>query len=158
MSSSTARQTNRWILWVLRLIGLGVFVLAFFLPAVRAGGPAAQATVFPGWKCASVALTETVALFGKSVHWPPPLPVLLVVFSGWINPLVVLLLLTSFFVRLRMLRRVLGVFILLCMMATWYFFALQKVAPLAGHWLWIAGALLILLPEAVRGRRDGAAS
>jgi hypothetical protein len=158
MSSNTARQANHWILWVLRLIGLGVFVLAFFLPAVRAGGPAADATVFSGWKCASVALTETVALFGKSVHWPPPLAVLLVVFSGWINPLVVLVLLTGWFAKLRILRRVLGAFILLCMAATWYFFALQKVAPLAGHWLWIADALLILLPEAMSTRRGPAAS
>ncbi|HEX4031594.1 MAG TPA: hypothetical protein VHX20_14595 [Terracidiphilus sp.] len=154
MSSSTARQANRWIQWVLRLIGLGIFVLAFFLPAVRAGGPAANATVFSGWKCASVALTETVALFGKSVHWPPPLAVLLVVFSGWINPLAALVLLTSLFAKLRILRRALGVFILLCIAATWYFFALQKVTPLAGHWLWIAGALLILLPEAICGRRS----
>lgn len=149
-SSSTA---NRWIGPVLRILGLGVFVLAFFLPAVSAGA-GAEATVFPGWKCASIALSETVGLFGKSASFS--LPVLLVVFSGWINPLVVLALLFSFFGRLRTLRRILGALIVLCMAATWTFFALQKVTPLTGHWLWIAGALLILAPEVLPARRTAA--
>jgi hypothetical protein len=134
-------------MWVLRIVGLGIFVLAFFQLAVRSGAPGPDAVVFPGWKCASVALTETVGLFGKSVAWPPALPILLVVFSGWINPLVVLVILSSFFSKLRILRRILGILILLCMVATWWFFALQKVTPLVGHWLWIAGALLILGPD-----------
>ncbi len=158
MSSHTSSEANCWIAWVLRFIGLAVFVLAFFLPAVRTGAPGPDATLFPGWKCASIALTETVGLFGKSVPWPPPLPILLVIFSGWINPLVVLVLLTGFFARLRVLRRVLGIFVLLCMVATWWFFALQKVAPLIGHWLWIAGALAILAPDALPGRRRPLAS
>jgi hypothetical protein len=45
------------------------------------------------------------------------------------------------------------VLIVLCMAATWWFFALQKVTPLIGHWLWIAGAVLVLLPEAMPRRR-----
>jgi hypothetical protein len=44
------------------------------------------------------------------------------------------------------------VVILLCMGATWSFFALQKVTPLTGHYLWIAGALVILLPEVIMWR------
>jgi hypothetical protein len=154
MSSRASSETNHWIGWVLRLIGLGVFVLAFFLQAVRSGAPGPDAIVFPGWKCASIALTQTVGLFNKSVAWPPPLAVLLVIFSGLINPLVGINLLISFFSKLRIVRRILGVFIVLCMAATWWFFVLQKVTPLAGHWLWIAGALLILLPEAMPGRRS----
>jgi hypothetical protein len=30
---------------------------------------------------------------------------------------------------------------------------MQKVQPLIGHWLWIAGALLILAPDAMSGRK-----
>lgn len=147
MSLGISNGAGRWVRWGLRIVGLGIFVLAFFQVAVRSGVPGPDAVVFPGWKCASVALTETVALFGKSVAWPPPLPILLVVFSGWINPLVALVLLFSFFSKLRILRRIVGILILLCMVATWWFFALQKVTPLIGHWLWIAGALLILGPD-----------
>jgi hypothetical protein len=77
--------------------------------------------------------------------------------SGWINPLIVLVLLASFSRRLLMARRVMGVVVLVCMAATWTFFAQQKLVPLLGHFLWIAGALLILLPEALSlcVRKDG---
>jgi hypothetical protein len=151
MPSSASNQANRWIGWVLRVIGLGIFVLAFFLPAVSAGGTGAAATVFPGWKCASIALSEMAGLFNKTE--PPSLVVLLAVFSGWINPLIVLVILSSFFSKLRVVRRVMGVLIVLCMAATWLFFVKQKVEPLIGHWLWIAGALLILAPDAMPGRK-----
>jgi hypothetical protein len=150
MSSSVSNQANRWIGWVLRVVGLGIFVLAFFLPAVSAGA-ADTATVFPGWKCASIALGEMAGLFNKSE--PPSLVVLLAVFSGWINPLIALVVLSSFFSKLRILRRILGVLIVLCMAATWTFFVLQKVEPLIGHWLWIAGALLVLAPDAMPCRK-----
>jgi hypothetical protein len=149
------RKAIHWILWAVRLVGFCLFVLAFFLPAIRAG-QGASAVVFPGWKCASVALTETVALVGKSGVESPSFEVLLVIFSGWINPLVLLLLGFSFSEAL-LLRRILAVLVLLCMAATWTFFALQKVTPLIGHFLWIAGALLILVPALirVRGRLPG---
>ncbi|MGA7342307.1 MAG: hypothetical protein WBE72_24635 [Terracidiphilus sp.] len=100
-----------------------------------------------------MALTETFALFGKSVTGPPPLGALLVAMSGWINPLILLLLALSFSRRLLVLRRVVGAIILLCMAATWTFFALEKLTPLVGHLLWVAGALLIVAPGAVSQRR-----
>jgi len=143
-----ALATNRWIGWVLRLIGFTIFVLAFFQQAVRAGAPGPDAIVFPGWKCASIALTQMMGLFNKSVAWPPPVAVALVIVSGWINPLIGLDLLISFFSKLRIVRRIVGVLVVLCIGATWWFFALQKVTPLVGHWLWIAGALVIFIPEA----------
>jgi hypothetical protein len=138
------RRANLWVSRVVPLLGFCIFVAAFFLPAVRAGAPGSDVVVFPGWKCASVALTETVGLFGKSGLAAPSFPVWLVVFSGWINPLVLLLLCFSFSRRFLTLRRVLAVLTVLCMAATWTFFALQKVTPLIGHFLWIAGALLVL--------------
>jgi hypothetical protein len=149
MPLHTGSQVNPWISRVVRLLGFCIFVAAFFLPAVRAGAPGPDVVVFPGWKCASVALTETVALFGKSGFAAPSFAVWLVVLSGWINPLVLLLLCLSFSRSLLILRRILAALVLLCMAATWTFFALQKVTPLIGHFLWIAGALLVVLPAAV---------
>jgi hypothetical protein len=144
-------EAHRGTLLIVRLLGFCLFVAAFFLPAVRSGPVGPEATVFPGWKCASIALGETVALFGKSVSGPPSFEVLLVVLSGWINPLALLLMCFGFSRGFAILRRVLAAMILLCMAATWNFFALQKLSPLAGHFLWIAGALLILIPAAIPG-------
>jgi hypothetical protein len=132
---------------VLRVLGLCIFVAAFFLPACRLGAPGPGEVVFPGWKCASLALSETMSLFGKSVSGAPPFQALLVVMSGWINPLTVLVLLTSFSRRLLIARRVMGIVIFICMAATWTFFVQQKLSPLAGHVLWIAGALAVLVPD-----------
>jgi hypothetical protein len=148
------RILSHWILWVLRLLGFCIFVLAFFLPAIRAG-EGTSAIVFQGWKCASIALTETVAFFGKSAGGAPSFEVLLVAISGWINPLVPLLLLFSFSRSLLIVRRILAVVVVLCMAATWTFFAIQKVAPLIGHMLWIAGALLVLLSTSINGSVSG---
>lgn len=144
---------HSWASLIARLFGFCVFLAAFSLPAVRAGASGQDATVLPGWKCASVALTETVALLGKSTTGRPSLAVVLVALSGWINPLVLLLLCCSFFRALLVLRRVLAVLVVLCMAATWTFFALQNVTPLVGHYVWIAGALLILVPAALGGPR-----
>lgn len=151
MRSQSENQPSRWILWVVGFLGLCIFAFAFLQPAVRAG-EGTSAIVFPGWKCASVALTETMALVGKSGLEKPSFEVLLVIFSGWINPLVLLLFLSSFWRVLLVLRRILAVTVLLCMVATWTFFHMQKVTPLMGHFLWIAGALLVLAPAVIGGR------
>jgi hypothetical protein len=150
--SQARSQTGSKVGWTIRLLGLCVFAVGFFLPAVRAGGPGSEAVVFPGWKCASVALTETVALVGKSGVEKPSFEVLLVIFSGWINPLVLLLFVLSLWPALLLLRRVLAVIVLLCMAATWTFFAVHKVTPLAGHFFWIAGALLVAAAAVTGGR------
>jgi hypothetical protein len=147
MPSASTGGGSGWVAWVCRIVGLCVFVAAFFLPAVRSGAAGPDAVIFPGWKCASVALSMTTALFGKSVSGGPSTAVFLVAMSGWINPLIVLFLLFCIAARLRVARAIVAVVILLCMGATWWFFALQKVTPLSGHYLWIAGALVILLPE-----------
>jgi hypothetical protein len=150
MPSQNGNQGSRWVLWAVGFLGLCIFAFAFLQPAVRAG-EGTSVIVFPGWKCASIALTETVALFGKSSSGPPSFEVVLVAMSGWINPLVLLLFLSSFWRVLLLLRRILAVLVLVCMAATWTFFHMQKVTPLVGHFLWIVGALLVLLPTVIDG-------
>jgi hypothetical protein len=145
-----------WAALFCRILGLGIFVLAFFLPAVRGGAPGSAAPLFRGWQCASVALSDTLALFGKAAKWPPPLDAILVVFSGWINVLLPLMLIFSLSQRFRIFRMILGVIMLLCMAATWTFFIHANVTPLIGHSLWIVGALLIIGAEAFAGKRTKA--
>ena len=146
----------RKLFLIARILGIVVFVVAFLLPACRLGPDAPGSNIFPGWKCASVALTETTALFGKAVTWPIPEPVVLVVLSGWINPIILLVLILSVVPRVSIVRRFMGVIVLISMVGTWVFFAQEKLTPLIGHFLWIAGAILILLPEVLTARQRSA--
>jgi hypothetical protein len=43
------------------------------------------------------------------------------------------------------------------MAATWVFFFHSHLVPLIGHFLWIAGALTILLPEVTGRKANGLA-
>jgi hypothetical protein len=149
-------SSYRKLFLVARILGIVVFVIAFLLPACRLGPDAPGSNVFAGWKCASVALTETTSLFGKAVTWPLPEPVILVVLSGWINPIILLVLILSVVPKVSIVRRILGIIVLVAMVGTWIFFAQEKLTPLIGHFLWIAGALLILSPEVLPcGQRSG---
>ncbi len=149
MTLRNTLDAHRWIAPVLRLVGLAIFILAFFEPAVRAG----ETTVLSGWKCATIATTESMTLFGKPGPGHHQFVEYLVAFSGWINPLIVLVILASPVRPLLIMRRVFAITVLLCMAGTWVLFTQQHVVPLIGHFMWIAGALLVLAPDAVFGRK-----
>jgi hypothetical protein len=153
MPTESGSAGRLWFVLTCRILGLLVFAGAFLLPAVRLGAAGdASAVVYSGYKCATLALTETASLFGKTVTGRPPIQAFLLAMSGWINPLIVLILLLSFWRFLKWLRRILGVLVLLCMAATWTFLVMEKLSPLVGHVLWIAGALAILAAEIPRTR------
>ena len=124
------------VAWLCRAAGFCIFAAAFFLPACDPGGRPLM-----GWFCASITLT---LLAGKDTYRSPAF---LAGMSGLINPLIVTCLAFSFSRRFLRLRQVLGFLVLVCMAATWTLFSMEKIAPLIGHYLWIAGALLILLPD-----------
>ena len=149
MTLRNTLDTHRWIGPVLRLVGLAIFVLAFLQPAIRAG----ESTVLSGWKCASIATTESMTLFMKPGPGHHEYFEYLVAFSGWINPLILLTLLAAPIRALRILRKIFAVLVVLCMIATWVLFAKQHITPLIGHFMWIAGAIVFLIPEAFPRRR-----
>jgi hypothetical protein len=121
-----------------RLIGLVIFAVAFLLPACR--DPFGE--VYPGWKCAQITLGATVAPEAYT-SWD-----VLAVLSGMINPFAVFALLLSFSKHLYGLK--LGLFLgtLLFIACTWLFFFQARIVPLAGHFLWIAGALILVFTSA----------
>lgn len=133
----------RWM----RLVGFCVYVLAFFLPAVRDkvsdGAPFSSATVYKGWFCAFVTLMNT---FSRDV-WSTS--GLLAILSGWINPLVLIYLVLLVRGNYVWPRRIVALVIVAFMIATWIYFAVDSLVPLIGHVLWIAGALMILAGEVV---------
>ena len=141
--SPADRRVSLW-----QNVGLCLFVLAFFLPAISTGS-----TSLPGFQCA----TQTLSMLVK----PDTYSTLnfLAALSGLINPFIALYLLFSFVPSLRTstslddARRLIALAILAFMVATWIYFALVKLMPLLGHILWIVGALMILSPE-VRIRRS----
>ena len=152
-----------------RLVGFVAFALAFLLPAVqlagRADGPGTGPFVLTGWMCATVSAGVTAGLFHASASaWQGKDAggVISLILSGWVNPLVVIYLVFTIWRRLVVMRRILAVAVLVCVAATWVFFAIASktdspMHPLIGHYVWIAGILVMLSPGAVAmftGRTD----
>jgi hypothetical protein len=153
MTSSSFLDTQRWIVPTLRILGLAIFILGFFESAVRVG----ETDVLSGWKCATIATTESMTLFLKPGNGQHQFIEYLAAFSGWINPLIALVILASPVRALLTVRRIFAVIIVLCMAGTWALFSQQHIVPLIGHFLWIAGALLVIVPETFPGRPRGPA-
>ena len=149
MSSSTRSATVVRSVLVARLVGLCIYVWAFFLPAVREvaapGGDAPE--MLKGSRCALFTLINTV----KPEMWHSKY--FLAILSGWINPLLVLYLIFLLFPIFLWPRRVVAVIISAFMIGTWVFFYQYPLVPLVGHFLWIGGILLILGGE-VFSRRE----
>ncbi len=150
------------IMRIVRLAGIVVFVVAFFLPAVRdphtTSGPGSAPV--SGWMCALVAGAASAGIFHinqPGLGGKDELGVICLILSGWVNPLVLLYLLFCIWRKFVRIRRVLAVAILICFAATWVFLFKAPMIPLIGHFLWVAGALMILAGEIV-GRRDPAPS
>lgn len=132
--------------WLVRIAALVIFAVSFALPALRLGAepPASQ---IPGWTCAAFASIvgpkALVQSIGQSIRFEDVLTVI----GGLVNYFFLAILVLSFWRRLVRTRLVLGALMIPCFIATWMFFASQKFTPLAGHYLWIAGAILIVVPD-----------
>ncbi len=133
---------------ICQVLGFCIFAAAFFLPAVKGSGGLTDPDIFKGWECAKIALTATFHLdtYESSVF--------LAAMGGWINPLVLLYICLSLAPKFSRLRRFPAVAILVCMVATWIFFAVDQLIPIIGHFLWIAGALMILVAELSGGKPE----
>jgi hypothetical protein len=138
---------------VVRIAGIVLFVVAFFLPAVRPGGtdtgPGSSPMV--GWSCALIAAASTGGIFHLEAAWQgkDAAGAICLILSGWVNPLVIFYLAFSIWPRFVLIRRVLAVAILVCFVATWVYLFKAPMVPLIGHFLWVAGALMILAGEIV---------
>jgi hypothetical protein len=151
MSFGSLLAARPRVVLVCQVLGLCIFAVAFVLPAVRDAGPVTSATPsLKGWECAKIAISATFQLETyKSSGF-------LVALSGLINPMILLYLGFNITPKFKKICRLLAVANMLCMAATWTYFALEHLAPLIGHFLWIAGALLILAAEVVgREKRSG---
>lgn len=151
MSQAKGSTAARRAVLIARLVGICIYVWAFFLPAVRevitpGGDPP---TVLQGSRCAWITLVNT--LNPEIWHSKYSLAIL----SGWINPLLLLYLLFLLFPSLRWPRRIVAGAIVAFIAGTWVFFYLHPLVPLVGHVLWIVGIVLILAGETVGRQKAG---
>jgi hypothetical protein len=153
MSMSTRSATVIRTVLIDRVLGFCVYVSAFFLPACREVITPSNdtPTVLQGSRCAWITLVNTL----NPEMWHSKY--FLAVFSGWINPLLLLYLIFLIFPKLLWPRRIVAAVIMAFIAGTWVLFALYPLVPLTGHVLWIAGILLILAGEAFgRDKADSA--
>jgi hypothetical protein len=147
--TTAASRATKYI----RLLGYFVFLVAFFLPACRQvatpGGDPPD--VYRGSFCAWITLINS---FNRQI-WASSGA--LAILSGWINPLMLLYVAFQFSSRLRKTRRVIAGLVAIFILCTWVYFYLAPLVPLVGHYLWIAGILMILAGELVSERSAAAA-
>jgi hypothetical protein len=135
--------------WLVRIAALAVFAVSFALPAIRmdSSGPGNQP--LKGWMCASFASVLGPKALVQSLSQGVRSEDVLIVLGGLVNYLFLALLVLGFWRRLVRTRLVIGALMLPCFVSTWIFFASSKTTPLIGHFLWIAGAALLVVPDIV---------
>src|ERR1017187_2731246 len=110
-------------------LGLVVYLVSFFLPAVEQPSP------MSGWMCAYLSLW---AWLNK--------PLWMCFFAGIINPLAIAFVVLRHRNRAPKTRRVIALAVLACIPITWLFLSDMELGIRVGHVVWIAGLLLILFP------------
>ena len=135
------------------IVGLALFVAGFFLPAIRFPpdprpeanwGPGTTSHEFLGYECAEITLAGSATFFEH-----PKAEAIPTVVSGWINPLVLLYLVSCALKRLNRTRPFIASAIVVCCVAMWVQLATEHAALLVGHYIWIAGIVLLLLTPVV---------
>lgn len=132
--------------WLVRIIALVVFGVSFALPAIRVNG-SSNPNQIAGWTCALFASGTGPKALVESLGQHVPLDDVLVVIAGLVNYLFLAILVLCSWRRLVRIRVVLGALTIPCFIASWMFFVSQKVTPLVGHYLWVAGAVLFVAPD-----------
>jgi hypothetical protein len=136
-----------------QILGGVLFLLAFLLPAVRTDIPdMSPQRVLRGYECvvwSARLLYEAMRewLRRDGIHsWTLGL-----IFGtiGLINPLLVWYLLAG-----AKWRRRIAILICVLIIETWIALALSQLTALIGHFVWVAGVLLLLAPE-VSAWEDG---
>lgn len=133
--------------WLIRIAAFLVFGVSFLLPAVRPPASGSAVQPIPGWTCALFASVTGPKALVQSLGQKIPTDDILVVVAGVANYLFLGVMVLAIWPRLVRTRLSVGILMLPCFIAAWMFFSSQKMTPLAGHYVWIAGAVLFLMPD-----------
>ena len=130
---------------VIFYIGLGLYVLSFFLPVFR---DKVGSKEISGWRCALGALY----VWGMDLG-PNTIPWLnagyrLAGFGGLVNPLAIVYVFLRIFGVAVTARRVLAAGVLICIALTWLSLSIlcaeDALCPYLGHAAWVGGLLLMI--------------
>ncbi len=133
------------------VVGFAVYLIAFFLPAVKATD--GDVAGLQGWVCAAWSLVLSFAVLRGGLQSLKPDHFLLIL-SGLVNPLMVVYLGLWAWPRFARIRMGIGAAVGAGLVSSWVYLVTQKFALLAGHFLWVAGILIILSTEIGRpGKR-----
>jgi hypothetical protein len=140
-----------------QLAGGAFFLISFLLPAIRID-PALNPNpaTLRGYQCAEGSaqmLYQSIkALRPHDGYWEPWTIGFIFGVSGLLNMLVIWYLLAA-----AKWRRRVAILICALILETWIGLALSQLSPLYGHFVWVAGMLLMLAPE-VSAWEDGSES
>jgi len=123
--------------------GLLFFILSFFLRVVGSDS-------MLGYQCAGGALLVPWTEVGKSVLRKSPLTYMAILFSGLINPLLIVTMILGSRERFRQLFAILRNTVLGMVPFCWIVFFYGKAYPREGHVLWLGGMALMLFSFAPR--------
>jgi len=152
-AAKTLRPSSK-IVGLFRLLAVLTFLVSFFLPAIQLGesGSTVRESPTVGWVCAEFATVMAVAapLTAIREHAGLDARAFLFPMSGLVNPLVIVYLILCIWRRFVRARLVVAAAIMTCFGATWLLFAKTQTVPLIGHFLWVAGAVALFIPDIVR--------
>jgi hypothetical protein len=133
---------------LLLMIGFAIFVGAFFLPALAGGGA-------PGYFYAWITLFLPWGHDGMNMLREQPMQYAAVLLAGLINPVFLVTLLLIALKKLPRATLVLSILVLLMLPSCWVIFHHENFHPGKGHFLWIAGMLLVLIAGWLGAARRG---
>jgi hypothetical protein len=132
---------------VLFRLGLGIYVLSFFLLATGDSEELTGPGRLRGYACAFFALKYpliSTPFSPDSADYAPPFVYLSILISGLINPVFLGYTTLSFLKRKPRTTRVLKFALLSMIPFCWVVFHSFEVYPREGHVLWVIGMLLVL--------------
>ncbi|MGB6974176.1 MAG: hypothetical protein WBD67_05790 [Terracidiphilus sp.] len=147
-----------------RWVGLILYVVSYFLPAVRTVDfGTSNGGFLPGYFCAFISMVWGVAGFipgvGLTAEGQRFFRMLLL--PGLTNPLLLVYFCLPVSKRVARVRRWIGGLVLVCMAWSWIFFLVYRdYIPAVGHYLWVIGLVMIVGPDllqALAERKGGVA-
>lgn len=148
MQSVRQLLLHRRTLRSLQLLGVGIWLVAFFMPCCNSPSWPKD-DPFYGWQCAKLTLQMMgpVSKHALIQGWDR----VLMVVSGWTNPLLLVYLAASLHAQWGKVRTYFAIAIGACLIASWLFlFVGSGLVVLIGHYLWALGILLIVSPTWLR--------
>ena len=129
-------------------VGLLLYVLSFFLVATRdsKGGLFGRMV---GYECAYLAPEYVIAgtPFSHGDAYVPPLPYLAILVAGLINPVFLVYVTLAFLGRKPRAMNVLRYVLVAMIPFSWLAFPFFELYPREGHFVWVAGMLLVLFSK-----------